>query len=470
MPPVGEPTGHGSPADGPGVLDTTARQLLAATARAQADGRVPSLVAAVVADGALAWSAGRGSFDDLGGAARGHAGADPADVQYRIGSITKTFAAVLVMRLRDEGRLRLDTPVGDLVPGTPVGDRTVGQLLGHGSGLQAETAGPWWERSAGREWPELVGPLGPDAVRHAAGRRFHYSNLGYGILGRLVEAVRGRAWADCLREEVLAPLGMDRTTPDAAAPAARGTAVHPWAPVTMPEPAPDYRAMAAAGQLWSTAADLGRFGRFLLGDTGGVLAPVTVQEMAEPGLSDGAGGSYGLGLQVETVDGRRVVGHGGSVPGFLASLLVDPAEQTAAVALANGTAGMDPALVPRLLGILRAGEPRVVPAWEPLPNGASVPLDALGPWFWGPRPQLLVQGPDGLLELRGLAGASRESRFSPAGPDTWVGLDGYWAGERLVVVRGADGTPASLDVGSFTLTRTPYEPGPTPGGVETGWA
>ncbi len=447
------------------MLDTTARQLLAATARAQADGRVPSLVAAVVADGGLAWSAGRGRFE---------AGVDPADVQYRIGSITKTFAAVLVMRLRDEGRLTLDTPVGELVPGTPVPDRTVGQLLGHGSGLQAETAGPWWERSAGRDWPELVGPLGGDAVRHAAGRRFHYSNLGFGILGRVVETLRGRAWAECLREEVLAPLGLHRTTPDAASPAARGTAVHPWAPVTMPEPAPDYRAMAAAGQLWSTAADLGRWGRFLLGDTGGVLAPATVEEMGEPGLADGDGGSYGLGLQIEMVDGRRLVGHGGSVPGFLASLLVDPAEQTAAVALADSTAGLDAGLVPRLLGILRTAEPRVVPAWRPLsarePAGEPAPLDLLGPWFWGPRPQLLVQGADGLLELRGLAGASRESRFRPTGPDTWVGLEGYWAGERLVVVRDADGAPGHLDVGSFTLTRTPYEPGPTPGGVADGWA
>lgn len=451
------------------MLTTTARRLLAATARAQADGRLPSLVAAVVADGGLAWSAGRGELDPT---------TDATDVQYRIGSITKTFAAVLVLRLRDEGRLRLDTRVDDLVPGTPVGDRTVGQLLGHGSGLQAETAGAWWERSAGRKWAQLMEPLGPDAVRHPAGRRFHYSNLGYGILGRVVETLRARPWVDCLRDEVLAPLGMSRTTPGAVAPAARGTAVHPWAPVTLPEPAPDYRAMAPAGQLWSTAADLGSLGSFLLGDTAGVLAPATVEEMAQPGLSDSDSSAYGLGVQIETLDGHRLIGHGGSVPGFLASLLVDPVERTAAVALANATAGLDADLVPRLLSIVRTDQPRIVPAWQPLPAGEQVPLDILGPWYWGPRPQLLVQAADGLLELRGLAVGSRQSRFRSIGPDTWVALDGYWAGERLVVVRGSDGNrdddaggaPTHLDVGSFVLTRSPYEPGPTPGGVpEGGW-
>jgi len=445
------------------VLEPTARRLLAATARAQADGRLPSLVAAVVQDGALTWSAGRGDLET---------DVDPTDVQYRIGSITKTFTAVLVMRLRDEGLLSLDTPVRELVPDAPGGDRTVGQLLGHAAGLRSETDGAWWERTPGRAWAELVEPLGTGAVRHPAGRRFHYSNLGYGILGRVVETVRGQDWATCLEHEVLRPLGMTRTTGDAVAPAARGLAVHPFSPVVVPEPAHDYRAMAAAGQLWSTAADLARWGRFLLGETGAVLAPDTVAEMARPGLVDSLadGEGYGLGLQLEHAGGRLLVGHGGSVPGFLAVVSVDPAERTAAVALANATAGLDGHLVPRLLDIVRDAEPAVAEAWRPLATADRVPLDLLGPWCWGPSPLLLTQTADGLLELRGPEGTGRGSRFRRTGTDSFEGLDDYYAGEVLRVVRDESGAPGHLDLGSFVLTREPYAPGPTPGGAPSpGW-
>ncbi len=445
------------------MLQPTARRLLAATARSQAEGRLPSLVAALVQDGALTWSAGRGSLDPA---------ADPTDVQYRIGSITKTFTAVLVMRLRDEGLLSLDTRVEQLVPDAPGGDRTVGQVLGHSSGLRSETDGAWWERTPGRTWAELVAPLGAGAVRHPAGLRFHYSNLGYGILGRVVESLRGRDWMTCLDSEVLSPLGMVRTTGDAVSPASTGLAVHPFSPALVREPAHDYLAMAAAGQLWSTARDLARWGRFLLGDTGGVLAPATVQEMARPGLADSLadGSGYGLGLQIDHIGGRALVGHGGSVPGFLAVLLVDPAERTAAVALANATSGLDRQLVPRLLEIVREAEPVVLEAWRPLPAGERIPLDLLGPWFWGPTPLLLTQAADGLLELTGLHDTGRGSRFRSAGADTFEGLDDYYAGEVLRVVRDESGAPGHLDLGSFVLTREPYAQGPTPGGTPSpGW-
>ena len=97
------------------VLSSTARLLLARTARVQREGRAPSLVAGVVREGGLVWSAGRGKV------------AEPhTDVQYRLGSISKTVTAVAVLRLRDEGRVHLDDPLDRHVPGTPLGDRTVG--------------------------------------------------------------------------------------------------------------------------------------------------------------------------------------------------------------------------------------------------------------------------------------------------------------------------------------------------------
>src|ERR1700710_2038364 len=126
------------------VLPSTARTLLARTARAQRDGRAPSLVAGVVRDGGLVWSAGRGEV------------AEPhTDVQYRLGSISKTVTAVVVLRLRDEGLLRLDDPLDRHLPGTPFGNRTIGQLLSHLAGASAESPGGWWERTPGGALADL---------------------------------------------------------------------------------------------------------------------------------------------------------------------------------------------------------------------------------------------------------------------------------------------------------------------------
>jgi hypothetical protein len=265
---------------------------------------------------------------------------------------------------------------------------------------------------------------------------------------------------------VLRPLGMTRTTPRPVAPAAEGRAVHPWADVVLPEPEHDAGVMAAAGQLWATLADLGRFAAFLLGDTGDVLDPATLEEMTVPaGVDSSAPGwsAYGLGLQVLRVDGRTLVGHGGSMPGFLAGVFVDREERTGAVSLANTTAGLDP-LVPGLLADLRTAEPRVAEAW--VPSSPPVPLEYLGIWYWGPGPYALRALPGGLLHLGPLPGrAGRASRFARQDDSTWVGLDGYYAGEPLRIAED------HLDLGTFVFTRQPYDPdAPVPGGVdEGGW-
>jgi CubicO group peptidase (beta-lactamase class C family) len=435
------------------VLPSTARALLARTARVQRDGRAPSLLAGVVRDGGLAWSTGRGDV------------AEPHDdVQYRLGSISKTVTALVVMRLRDEGRLDLDDRLEQHVPGTPLGERTVGQLLSHLAGAGSESPGGWWERVPGGSLAELR--LTDEDVVLGAARRFHYSNLGYGLLGELVSRHRQRPWADVVRDEVLSPLDMTRTTPRPSGRAAAGSAVHPWADVVLPEPEHDAGVMAAAGQLWSTLADLARLAAFLLGDTGDVLSAATLEEMTVPaGVDSSAAGwsAYGLGLQVLRVDGHVLVGHGGSMPGFLAGVFVDRVEQAGAVTLANTTSGLDP-LVPGLLADLRAAEPRVVEAWTP--SEPALPLDLLGVWFWGPAPHVLRAQAGGLLHLGPLPGrGGRASRFAPRPDGTWVGLDGYYAGETLRIA------PDHLDLATFVFTRTPYDPeAPVPGGVEeAGW-
>lgn len=444
------------------LLPTTARALLARTARAQRTSRVPSLTAGIVRDGGLSWSVGRGAVQE-----------PHTDVQHRLGSITKSLTAVAVLRLRDEGRVALDDPVDRHVPGTPCGDRTVGQLLAHTAGLRAETPGPWWERVPGPDWTGLAARLADSDVPHGAGRRFHYSNLGYGVLGELLARARGRPWAQVLRDEVLLPLGMQRTTARPQGRAAQGWAVHPWADVLLPEPEQDASAMAAAGQLWATLDDLARFAAFLLGDTADVLHPDTLEEMTVPAGVDSSATSwsaYGLGLQVVRHDDRTLVGHGGSMPGFLASVFVDRGEDLGTVVLCNATSGLDSTLVGELHALVRTAEPHVGGAWTAAADVDAALLELVGPWFWGTSAYALRLRADGLLDLVGLLGAGRTSRFRPRGDGTFLGLDGYHAGEVLRVVRDG-GRVVALDLGSFVFSRTPYDPSaPHPGGVdEAGW-
>ncbi|GAA2985809.1 serine hydrolase domain-containing protein [Streptosporangium longisporum] len=446
------------------VLESTARLLLRRIAVEQAQGRLPSLTAAVVRDGELAWFGARGRVD----------GAAPTpDTQYRIGSITKSLVATVVMRLRDEGRVGLLDPIGEHVPGLDVGGVTVAQLLSHTSGLSAESPGAWWERTPGVPAGELFADLGPDTVKHRPGRRFHYSNVGFALLGELVARHRGVSWEAAVREEVLRPLGMKDTTPRPRAPHALGYAVHPWADVLLPEPEHDAGAMAPAGQLWSTPADLARWAAFLAGDTAGVLDPDTVAEMREPATVDDGDtwtGGFGLGLQLARAGGRRLAGHTGSMPGFLATVWADPSDRVGVLFTANSTTGVSRGLLVELLAILDQHEPRLPEEWHPVADTAGL-LELTGPWYWGPSAYVLRLLPEGGLSLTPMTGVGRASRFTARADGTWLGLDGYYAGETLRVVRGHDGSPVHLDLNTFVFTRTPYDPrADVPGGVdEGGW-
>jgi CubicO group peptidase (beta-lactamase class C family) len=316
------------------VGHATARALLRRLAVEQAECRVPSLAAAIVRDGRPAWFGGRGRVD----------GAPPTPAtQYRIGSITKSMVAVVVMRLRDEGALRLSDPLEAHLPGTPLGHLTIAQLLSHTAGLTAEPPTAWWERTPGVPVAELLERLGPDELKHRPGRRFHYSNVGFALLGELVARLRGTTWLKALQSEVLDPLGMNDTTPRPRAPHATGYAVHPYADVVLAEPEHDAEAMGPAGQLWSTPHDLARWAAFLGGDTAGVLCGDTLAEMREPvGVDDGDSWTvgFGLGLQLSRPGGRRLAGHTGSMPGFVATVWADPADGVGVLFMANTTSGL----------------------------------------------------------------------------------------------------------------------------------
>ncbi|OIJ69315.1 serine hydrolase domain-containing protein [Streptomyces mangrovisoli] len=450
------------------LLPGTRRALLHRVAVAQAEGRAPSLVATVVRDGRAVWTGARTSVD-------GHAPDD--DVQYRIGSITKTFTAVLVLRLRDEGLLDLADPLEKHLPGTGAGEATIAELLAHSGGLAAESPGPWWERTPGSVRPELADVLGERPFLHPVGRRHHYSNPGFTLLGALVEEVRGAPWEDVLRAEVLQPLGLLRTSGRPEAPHAGGWAVHPWADALLPEPSEDLGRMAPAGQLWSTTGDLARFAAFLTRGDERVLSAASVAEMRTPAtpmeVADVADGvAYGLGMQIQYRDGRLLAGHSGSLPGFLANLTLGVEDDVAAVVLANCTSGPQlSAVAADLVRIVAEAEPRIPEPWRPLREVDPALLELAGQWYWGTYGYGLRLTADGLLSLEPLSGKGRRSRFRANGDGTWTGLEGYYAGELLRAVRRPDGAVSHLDLGSFVFTRQPYEEGaPVPGGVDPeGW-
>ncbi|MEU8980724.1 serine hydrolase domain-containing protein [Streptomyces sp. NPDC058251] len=450
------------------LLPPTRRALLHRIAVAQSEGRAPSLVAAVVRGGKTVWNGSRTSVD-------GH-GPDE-NVQYRIGSITKTFTAVLVLRLRDEGVLDLGDPLEKHLPGTGAGEVTIADLLAHTGGLAAESPAPWWERTPGSLRPELADVLGEQPYRHPVGRRHHYSNPGYTLLGALVEELRAAPWEEVLRREVLEPLGLHRTSGRPQAPHAGGWAVHPWADVMMPEPVQDLGRMASAGQLWSTTGDLARFAAFLTQGDDRVLSAESVREMrapaAPPEAADlTAGSGYGLGMQVVHHDGRMLVGHSGSLPGFLAGLLIGVEDDVAAVVLSNCTSGPPVLSVAAdLVRIVAEAEPRIPEPWRPATEVDQWALGLVGQWYWGTQGFGLRWAADGEVALEPLSGIGRRSRFRANGDGSWTGLDGYYAGELLRAVRRPDGSVSHLDLGSFVFTRQPYdEEAPVPGGVDPdGW-
>jgi CubicO group peptidase (beta-lactamase class C family) len=443
------------------VADLTARQLRSLVATEQASARMPSLVAGVVRDGELVWAGHHGE----------HTGSTPpsVDTQYRIGSITKTMTAVLVMQLRDEGRLDLTDRLDEHLPGVGYGDRTIRRLLSHSSGMQSEPAGSWWERSPGVDYEELASGVDETAAPFPPGATYHYTNLAYGLLGEMVARLRGQSWWEQVEQRILRPLVMTRTSYLATPPAATGYSVHHFAGTVTEEPAQDTGAMAPAGQLWSTAEDLAAYAGFLLEGNDEVLSLSTLLEMSTPrsgSLAGGLSGSYGLGLRLISGGSGMLIGHTGSMPGFLAGLFVDRVRRTGAVCLANGTSGLRCEGLPKdLLEDLEHSEPTVVPPWTATSRVPDAAAEVLGVWHWGNTAYAFSF--DGAEVVVTSLGSNLVAfRFAPQDDGTFVGTSGYHYGETLRVMRDEHGRAHHLVCATFVYTRTAYDPSaPIPGGV-----
>lgn len=433
------------------------------TRQAQADHRVPALQVAMHRADRPLWTYEVGA-----------SGTDrplDASTQFRLGSVTKTFTAVLVMQCRDDGLLDLDDRIGTHVDLPAHGDLTIRRLLSHTSGIQREPHGDIWDSLAAPDVDGLLADL-DRAERVLPGRRFHYSNLGVGLLGHMVGRLRGGTWAELLRDRILRPLGLDSVTVYPTERAAVGYTVDVHSDYARPEPATDTGAIAPAAQLWGTAADLSRWAAYLvdpatIDPTEAVLAPATVAEMRRPLIvTDEAlwTAGFGLGLIVQP-QGKRIVhvGHDGAMPGFLAGVYGrhggdgTPAALGVTVLSSSGTAGDALALTHTLLVAAVEHDPADVPRWrigEPAPEAYR---SVLGRW-WSEGYEFVFFWRDGALRARGADDATGRppSVFAPIQGENDVlrTVSGREAGERLRLTRDPDtGAVVRMHWATYRYTR-----------------
>jgi len=430
------------------LLPETGRCVNEIAARAQSAGRAPSLALGIVRDRALLHFVGAGEQPRP----------DPK-TQYRLGSITKTITATMVMQLRDEGFFALDDLLYRHLPGTSIGGVTLRQLLGHVSGLQREPEGAWWERNTGGDVDKLLAELSFDKLAGPPFRRYHYSNLAYGLLGAVLQRVTGESWAALAGKRVLDPLGMKRTTYSPVEPFARGYVVHPLHGSLHEEPRLDAGAMAPAGQLWSTVTDMVKWVAFLADPAPAVLSRETVDEMCTPVViaDDTWTAGHGLGPELYRAGERVYVGHGGSMPGYVAQIVVHRPSRTGVIAFANSYGLRGSSIKEVGLAALTAvldAEPIAPTPWRPAAEPAGEAAELCGRWWWmGQEYELTADGAD--LVMWTVGRPNQPQRFGREAADRWRGRSGMNEGEILTVLRGPGGSVTALDIATFIFGRDP---------------
>jgi CubicO group peptidase (beta-lactamase class C family) len=434
--------------------EVLADELRAIVAKTQAERRAPSIAAAVVRDGETAWADAVGLADADGGEQ-----ATP-DHQYRIGSITKTFTAVAVMQLRAERRLDLEDRLDAHLDVPEHGALTLRRMLSHGSGLQREIPGEVWESL---EFPQST----EDLLRRLTeaehvlepGERWHYSNLAFILLGEVVAKLSGMPYEDYVEQQILQPLGLTRTTFTPEPPTAIGYSVDPYSDVAYREPMLGERtgSIGAAGQLWSTVEDLGRWARFLAKPDEKVLPAdaldlmTSVQTMADPVRWSLA---WGVGLMLARKDEHVYCGHDGGMPGYVANVLVDREAGLGAAVAVNGMTVSPTEIALGLIAKTRERWPSEPTAWRP---GAAPPgelASALGRW-WTESAEFVFRWHGGTLEARWAEAPAWApwARFESIGDDRYRTVFGRERGEQLRLVRDQAGTVTRMYWATYPLSR-----------------
>lgn len=258
---------------------------------------------------------------------------------FRIGSVTKSFGAVVVLQLVDEGKLALDVPISSYLKEAPQAWEkvTIAHLLSHTSGIPSYNAGPQGGYSAlrakRRTLDEVIASFKAQPLEFEPGSRFTYSNSGYALLEKLIVVSTGRGFFENLATRIAGPLRLKHTgggDPDALIPGLVTGYTNGSSPTFL---APmDFSYLP--GGMVSSAEDLAKFTEALHG--GKLLRPETYRRMTTRfRLSDGTETEYGLGVWIRSSQGHTLVGHGGDLFGFSTEVEADPTAHTLAVILQN---------------------------------------------------------------------------------------------------------------------------------------
>lgn len=295
------------------------------------------------------------------------------DNLFEIGSISKSFVALVILQLHEEGKLDPHAPVLDYLPDLPMlsefGAITIHHLLTHSSGLP-DNGSVFAADPAAR----LVQGFTP-------GEHFHYCNAGFCILGMLAAHLDGRPWRILVEERILKPLGMTQTSP-VLTPAIRARLATGYNAFRRDQeysrqgklaPAPDFSMDDTSGCIASTPGDMARYARMLLnrgqGPNGRIVSENSFALMstpwikAAPEFSETA--SYGYGIAVDTLDGHKILRHTGGMVAFASSIHVDLDGKVACFASINAMQGYRPVAVTeyavRLLRAERESKPLPAP-------------------------------------------------------------------------------------------------------------
>jgi CubicO group peptidase (beta-lactamase class C family) len=411
--------------------------------------RLPSVAAAVVRGGELVWSGAVGTASYENGVE-----ATP-QTQYRIGSITKTFTATAVMQLRDAGLLDLDDRLDEHLAELPSRSPTIRRLLAHLSGFQREVGEMWVTGEVPTIEQVLTAVDTYERVLPEA-RAHHYSNLAYAFLGELVARRGGTPYDAYVDEHILAPLGLERTTWRPHEPCAQGYIVDEYEGTVDREPDTDLGGAAAMGQLWSTVGDLCTWAMFLAGGRDGVLDAATVDEVWFPQVlvdPDRWDRGWGLGLELLNRDGRIFGGHGGAMPGHLASVYVHRGSGVGATVLTNAsTRGQTAELALELATTTIAQMPAEIEPWRPEAKPPADVRPLLGRW-WSEGNEFVFTWEHDKLHARivGATASMRDAVFEQVDGSFRVAT-GRERGERMRV----DGERLVWAGYVFTRTQQPF--------------
>jgi hypothetical protein len=291
----------------------------------------------------------------------------------------------------------------------------------------------------------------------APGEQHHYSNLAFALLGEIVARASGQPYSEYVDERIIGPLGLRRTSWKPQAPKAQGYLVDEYARTVWEEPETELAGTAAAGQLWSTVEDLGRWAAFLAQGRDGVLDAKAIAEMWFPQVMyfpDEWVLASGLGLMLYNHEGAIYGGHSGAMAGHLAAVYINRKRKIGAAALTNsGTRGnLDPfaiALAAKAAELWSSD----VPEWRPEPEPPPDARALLGRW-WSEGNEFIFWWQDATLHARVAAAppGKGETTFERDG-DGWRASLGRERGERLRV----DGDRMIWAGYAFTRAQEPFK-------------